>query len=140
MKQQKEIFQAVVARGYMNGWLLRQFAARQILKLVEEVAEVVEYLVLDESKPDAQTFRESIAAAGQAARRLFDQSPADRPYFALDYDNVKDLLKEAADVQVILCCLVESINRDTWLGFDIMGEAHKKAVADISRGVRGKKL
>jgi hemoglobin-like flavoprotein len=141
---QERIFAAVEARGYVAGWTPGQFAFRQLVKLVEEVAE-------------ASTFIEiPVAAAGDTGGNLVDSFYAmlgdlasladvifrDRELcrrLSVEVIDVQDYAAELADVQVVVSCMGQVAKQ---LGavlspaqdFDVVEAALLKATKDVARG------
>ncbi len=126
---QQAIYNAVGARGYLDGLERRQIAARNIAKLSEELAELAERIIL---YPVASaTLRDSVLFAryaawyaavqhaGQLARELFDL-----PNWSDAEVGIKPGADaEAADAQVVLLVLAEA------LGVDLLATAARKAAA-----------
>ena len=129
MKEQNEVYEAVVARGYREGWRVDLFLARQVVKLVEEVAEagaLVAWL--------PNYFRAEIRNAGASARWLFD---SEEKWVDQDVPEPEALAKELADLQVVLFCAAAALGELTGEPFDVVQAAREKATADVARGVRG---
>lgn len=122
MTEQREVYEYVSERGYRGGWSLAQFAVRQVLKLIEEIAEMA--LVVDFQ--DVMT-RATIAAAGSLARATFDGMQATSRATVRDYDALRE---ELADIQVVVFALAEALD------FDVVQAAIRKSRADVARGVR----
>ena len=121
MSVQRQVCDAVKARGYWN-LPNRSFAARQLAKLVEEVAELADALAI--SSPP--TWLRALRVAGKLARQAFDSQTL---WMDADID-AESAKAEIADVQVVLFCLAET------LGLDVAQEALRKSKADVKRGVR----
>ena len=129
MNEQNDVYNAVLARGYREGWSAEQFVARQIAKLAEEVAEASYHI------PSMEFYQWVIGLrnTGWAAKFAFD-----RP----DYWDVatvaayEGLAKELADVQVVLFCAAAALGELTGEPFDLVQAARDKALADVGRGVR----
>ena len=132
-KVQEEVYQLVaVDRGYHEGYTSEQFAARQVAKLVEEVAELAMEVQQIENSRVLVTWENRIREAGKLARRYFDwgmwkSSRVIDPKAALD---------ELADIQVIVYCMSEALNRMLGQEIDISQRALDKARSDVERGVR----
>lgn len=119
---------AVTQRGYRAGWTAEQFAARQVAKLQEELAELAEQAPLPKALPL------QIEIAGDGARRMFD----DAAVWAGDFDNwnIAKAKAELADVVVVALALAAVLDELT-PPYDVLAEAVAKATADVTRGVRG---
>lgn len=129
MTAQARIVDAVARRGYLNGYSPEQVEARQVVKLVEELAELVDCVRPRLSGYDAELWAamtENAVTAGRLARLLFDGG---------DWHNAEPSILygadgEAADMAVVLSVFA------TMRNFDLMQAAHEKAVQDVERGVR----
>jgi hypothetical protein len=144
---QAAVYTAVERRGYMAGWTHFQALHRQLAKLTEELAEVVE--ASDFMPTDG--FALLAVEAGQSARRAFDQNTPHQPPWAefadihpaLQVEAAARMSKELTDMQVVVLCAAELVGKvlaeagveDGY--FDVLAAAHKKATADVRRGVRG---
>lgn len=124
---QRIVYSHVAQRGYAEGWTPAQFAARQMAKLVEEVAELAAYINLPTSTDSGVGMYLNLQEAGAKARRLFDAPGQEQWADAHIYPQATD---EAADVLVTLYCLAEAI------GIDVQDKAIRKAAEDRHRGVR----
>lgn len=123
---QNRTFKAVADRGYLNG-PTQVLIARQICKLVEELAEAAEQIKWPIGL-EYVLFSERLSDAGKHARLLFDS-----PNFwagAQVIDGPK-LESELTDMQVVLH-VAAGLS-----GFDVAGSAPIKAEADVVRGKRG---
>lgn len=120
---QQRIYAATEARGYAADWTPEQFAARQVIKAVEELAELVAHV---RGVPiDFAAIRRVMRDAGDRARVLFDNTDA---WGGASVMSGADT--EAADVAVTLANFAVA-----W-GFDLLRVAESKATADIERGKR----
>ena len=129
MSKQDDVYNAVWLRGYMDGWTDEQFLARQVVKLVEEVAESMAHLL---TMPGY--FGAEVRNAGASARWLFDRNEAWEDVALRDVDG---LANELADLQVVLFCAAKALGKMTGTRFDVVEAAVVKAQADVGRGVRG---
>jgi hypothetical protein len=131
---QSTVHAATAARGYTDGYTSTQFAARQAIKMIEEVEELTRTITLH--SPDDQrrisTMRIFLHDAATHARAIFDARtlwqrhlPDDR--IAIDTDAAA---AEIADIIIVALNLAEA------LGVDAMAMVQQKAHADIERGVR----
>ncbi len=133
MSIQSEIVEAVRKRGYLEGWSKEQLAARQVMKLAEELRELL--LIADgelssdeygddvfERIKDAQ---DKIDYAGRAAKYAFDKGDCGT---IISDDDAK---KELFDIIVVCSILAYALGVD-----DMMQGALDKANADVKRGVR----
>jgi hypothetical protein len=109
------------ARGYLAGWDDEQLVARQFVKIVEELAEVFEHLLL------ARGIGEAVADVGKLAKQHFDNPNAWQGAGVLDWDA---LLAEVNDVQVVLSTALATLQHNAVEG------ALAKSVDDVARGVR----
>ena len=126
------VYSAVEDRGYVKGWSLKVFFIRQVVKLVEEIAELCSH-VRYEGPVDELLL--DVMKLGLRAHRLFDdKSLWDREMAIVVADS---LCEELADAQVVLFCAAETFSRMENEEFDIIKSAASKAIGDITRGVRG---
>lgn len=129
MTSQARILDAVARRGYLNGYSPEQVEARQVVKAIEELAELAELVSGRFSGHDAELWRammEHVTTAGKLARRVFDEADwhSAQPVILHGADD------EAVDLGVVLACYAGL------RGFDLMACAADKAAADVVRGVR----
>ena len=124
MSHQTRTVTAVEARGYRNGWTSDQFAARQVCKLVEEVAELAATISLDDKAH--VPWLSSIRRAGELARLSFD-NPGIWGEVEIALDKFRS---ELSDCQVVTFCAGECVDLDT------AQAAVEKAEKDVERGVR----
>ena len=143
---QTAVYTAVARRGYMDGWTAFQALHRQLAKLTEELAEVVEasdFMPID-------GFAYLAVEAGKAGRRVFDLNTPHQPPWAefadihpaLQVEAAARMSKELTDMQVVVLCAAELVGKvlaeagveDSY--FDVLAAAQKKATADVRRGVR----
>jgi len=122
---QEKITKSVAQRGYGPGGLApAAYAAKQMCKAVEEIAELASCFRLPEY------LARSISVTGAIARHYFDDQEV---WTRTSLDDEKSSAAELADVLIpLLVCA-------TALDIDALDEAEKKASADIQRGVRGEK-
>jgi hypothetical protein len=129
---QARIHRNVGERGYLVGYSANQLAARQVIKLFEELAETLHTVLLTDS-PLAVEFAEFKANAvtlGGRARSLFDKHQGwSRQHVYIDLEQHR---AELADIQVVLAVAATEAGV-----YDIMGAALRKSGADVERGVRG---
>lgn len=124
---QRIVYSHVAQRGYAEGWTPAQFAARQLVKLVEEVAELAAYINLPTDTDSGLGLYLNLQEAGAKARKLFDSPGQEQWAGAHIFPQAAD---EAADVQVVLYCLSEAI------GMDVQYKAIQNSADDRRRGVR----
>jgi len=117
---------AVTKRGYRADWSSQQFAARQVAKLQEELAELAEHFALPKALPI------QIDIAGDGARRSFDEVGLWTNMGVMDVGKAK---RELADVMVVALALADVLD-EMAPPFDVVAEAVAKATADVRRGVR----
>ena len=120
---QYDVFAAVRERGYLNGWTTEQAAARQIAKLVEELAELASGVEVPLAE-DGWLIH--LRRAGELARKAFDdpqrwQAVTVHPFTVSD---------ELPDIMVPVLVLAQI------MGLDVIEAARQKAIADVARGVR----
>jgi len=125
---QRQVYDAVCARGYRVGWTPDAFIGRQVLKAHEELAEAAACLRTAVQHTVVNGFVEESQRIGQHARALFN-SRAALKWLTLTDEQREHLKAELADVAVTLFCAAEE------LGFDVVQGAVAKATADIERGV-----
>lgn len=126
---QARIVDAVARRGYLNGYTPGQIAARQVVKLTEELGELIDCVRPRLSGYDAELWAavtEHVITAGRLARLLFDGG---------DWQNAEPTIlyganNEASDMAVVLSVFAGL------QGFDLMQAATDKATSDVARGVR----
>ena len=132
MTTQREIYEAVVARGYREGWTAEQFAARQVAKLTEELGELLHH-VHQLGYADS-AFEWSLRNSAIQARREFDDLLS---WETAAIESPQDAMSELADIVVVACCLAEALGEfDYDSAGDLMEMALEKATADVARGVR----
>ena len=112
----------IAARGYTDGWDDDQIIVRQFAKILEELAEVFEHLLL------ARGIGEAMRDVGELAKQHFDNPDAWHGAGVLNWDA---LLAEVNDVQVVLSTALATLQHNAVEG------ALKKSADDIGRGVRG---
>lgn len=124
MSIQQQVYQAVKARGYVDGWTPEQFAARQVPKLAEELAELSETV----QRAYSLDFILRLRLLGEDARTNFDHV---RGWHSLTpvIDRAR-ACAELADIVVVALCMAEA------LGVDVLSAALDKARADVGRGKR----
>lgn len=139
MIEQSEVYAMVAQRGYCAGWTHAQFLCRQVTKLQEEMAELAE-----ETLPNNSHWRDVLRAtiyAGNKAAERFDSVVAG-PFWqeagahvceAGTMERIKD---ELADLQVVLFCAAQAASLLTGKGFDVVEAALEKAECDVERGIR----
>jgi hypothetical protein len=111
----------VDARGYLAGWDSDQLVARQMAKMIEELAEACEQLRLPRG------LAEAIYDTGALARQYFDTPEAWDGAGVADVDR---FLAELADVAVVLAVAAATINGN------VLSDALAKSARDAGRGVR----
>jgi NTP pyrophosphatase (non-canonical NTP hydrolase) len=119
---QRTVYESVKARGYADGWTPEQFAARQVAKAGEELAE---YSACFSGLPPYVTA--DVQCTGQTCRQNFKMPEL---WHTAKIDDIEQARKELADllVSVLSACEV--------LEFDGLQAAIDKSAADIARGVR----
>jgi hypothetical protein len=130
MSIQSDIVEAVRSRGYLEGWTNEQLAARQAMKLVEEVQELSSCAgtigdMNGSTWQEQSTAHEKLWEAGEAARLVFDCGDCGT-LESTDYAK-----KELFDIIVVCSVLAHALGVE-----DMMQGALDKAQADVRRGVR----
>lgn len=131
MTIQERVAAAVAARGYREGWTAEQFAARQVCKLVEELAELSQVVEADTVRSYA--YEEDLDQLGIDARKMFDDETA------WGWAGVQDIAAaraELADIQVVVFTLAAALNEIDGEQWDVAQAALDKALADMGRDVR----
>ncbi len=125
---QQQIYNNVIRRGYHQGYSGPTFAARQVVKLVEEVCELFMAVQWRYSATLGQ-FGDRVTLMRRDAMMLFDNADfwADAVSGPLDVERIGN---ELADCWVVLSCLAES------LGIDGEQRAAVKSGNDVDRGIR----
>lgn len=123
--EQIEIVRWLRARGYLAGWNADQFAARQLVKLMEELAEAMQ--AIEGGGEIMATFLQQVRLVGLAAHNVFDE-PA---LFEDVTVSLPVLLREFPDLVVPVAGLAHAIEVP-----DMMAAGVQKARADAVRGVR----
>ena len=134
MNEQEATFDAVKDRGYVSNWTMRQFMARQVAKLQEELGELAE-ICLSGSSPLSR----DILFTGDVAKMAFDNE--DHEFWEDEAENItmssfKQIREELADLQVVLFCLTEATVKYSGTLFNVAEAAVEKSTSDIERGVR----
>lgn len=132
MNARQRIFQAVVARGFLEGWTMEQFAARQVAKFQEELGELSVCFIGD-SHPQ-WTLNQHIRAAALRAKTVF-ASRYGWHKTRTTPDSINEAKIELADLYVVLCSLEAAINEIDG-PYDVEQAALDKATADVARGTR----
>jgi hypothetical protein len=128
----QRIFQAVVNRGYLEGWTMEQFAARQVAKAGEELGELVTSVRGGRfMMPSACSWQYYLKAAAGWCRQAFDESDA-WTWTQIDTQVAKS---ELEDLYVVLSCLEAALNEIDG-PYDMEQAALDKALADVERGTR----
>lgn len=126
---QLQIYEHTAKRGYVTGWTDNQFAARQVVKAIEELAELVE--CVDFGSDDFAMLQIMMHHVGKTARELFDNKNVWK------YVDVKPGAgSESCDVAVTLANFAAAYERISGQRFDVLEGAMMKAEGDIERGVR----
>jgi hypothetical protein len=123
---QRIVAAAVAARGYRNGWTAEQFAARQVAKFTEELAEYAKCFSFSHGGPISLELIE----LGAKSRKVFDRPSYAPTWRLVKLDNAERARAELADLQVVILAAADA------LGFDVLEAARVKAEADVQRGVR----
>lgn len=116
---------AVAQRGYLDGLSNDELAARQIVKLVEELGELAATVETDD--PQLGYFIAKLVETGHKARQLFDMPDL----FAGATVHSGPAAHELTDVQVVSFVMAHALGM-----MDLPYSAQCKAQADVVRGVR----
>lgn len=130
MNAQREVVDAIAARGYRGDWNPTAFGARQAAKLQEELAEAVECYTWGWR---GLLLRFVIALAASVARWYFDNWQGWEQVRCKDIEKLKG---EIADAQVVVFCWADAVIEMTARPFSSMWAAVKKSTADVERDVR----
>lgn len=131
--EQKTIYEAVIQRGYRDGWTPREFMTRQILKAIEELAELAAYF------PLPVRVQQYLTLTAELARHSFDNMPkGERDDYSDENsnENVAEIASEASDVVIPIFVLAEELRASFRFNHSLSEIAERKATADIRRGVR----
>lgn len=129
-EEQQLVFDSTVRRGYLTGWSMIEFAARQVVKAIEELAELSTTVGAQDSH--VQDLLSKMQDVGNLARLVFDDS---RIKWDCDIDH-DAFCKELADLQVTVFNAAEAIAKASDTPYNSARAAVEKAHADIKRGVR----
>jgi hypothetical protein len=119
------IVEAVRERGYLDGYTEDQLAARQVVKLLEEVCEALQAVNADDV--DLHLLIQQGASLGKWARAVFDV-PSLFADVTVDFGA---LGAEFVDLVVPTAVLGDVLEIP-----DMMAAGYRKAQADVARGVR----
>jgi hypothetical protein len=122
---QQAIVEAVRERGYLSGYTDDQLAARQLVKLLEELCEALQSVNADDV--DLHLLIQQAASLGKWARAVFDV-PSLFDGVLVDFGM---LGAEFCDLVVPLAVLADVVEVP-----DMMAAGYRKAQADVARGVR----
>lgn len=126
---QARVLNAVTRRGYRDGWNDVQFAARQVAKALEELAELG--ALFDLPHGFVWGFQECLQEAGCFARSIFDQHER---WLGVEMDlddiDTEALARELADV------IIPILNLASVFNIDVLEVVDTKARQDVGRGVR----
>ncbi|GAF76757.1 unnamed protein product, partial [marine sediment metagenome] len=124
MTPQDAVVDCVDKRGYRKGWTDEEFLARQLVKLLEELGELAECMILP------QNVRNLLLPAAAEAKTLFDNKEIWKgSKWRSDGDKL-NAVKEIADMQVVLFCAADAMQVDS------SAQAASKAKKDVERGTR----
>jgi len=121
---QDAVVDCVDKRGYRKGWTDEEFLARQLVKLLEELGELAECMILP------QNARNLLVSAGKEAKALFDNEEIWAGSKWRDEKSQLNAVKEVADMQVVLFCAADAMQVDS------SAQAASKAKKDVERGTR----
>ena len=129
---QQQVAENTAARGYRDGWTAEQFAARQVCKLVEELAELSTNIWTGSNLEVISYWEQLICTAGEDARRHFDNVSR----WDVSSVTAETAKSELADIQVVVFNLAAALAEITGEPFDVVQAAVDKSAADIERGKR----
>lgn len=116
-------------RGYHDGWTPEQFAARQVAKLQEELAELADAFFLpDDEGAYLQTM---MSKTGTIARETFKRGN----WHQAQPIRIDEAIDELADLQVVIFVLAEELARLAGRPVNVIRAAMDKSEADVKRGV-----
>ena len=130
MQYRERIHECVAERGAFVGHTAQQNFARSVVKLQEELAEVVSSFHL-QGDDEMQQVERAIIDAGETARRARAMNTLGSISQA-DMSAVKD---ELADIYVVLACIVGAVETLSGSPFDVAELALSKAQADVTRRI-----
>ena len=117
---------AVARRGYLHGWTDDELLVRQVVKLAEELGELVDYIETPDRELQ-QLFYE-MGKVGMRARVIFDN-----PQLVIDATVIDT---QAAIAELTDCAVVLAVAAHALAVPDLMYAASVKASSDEARGVR----
>lgn len=123
---QNRVARAVEARGYRDGWSDEQYAARQVAKLTEELAELSSHM-RQYGADQIASWEYDLESAGRDARHQFNNQ---HNWNWVHIRSIDGMAEELADIVVVAFTLADI------QGVDISQMAVEKAEKDIKRGVR----
>ena len=132
---QRTVYASVCVRGYRHGWGAKEYMARQVVKLFEEIAELADLIL-----PPASELSRDIQLVSEVARDRFDNAPKEFwKQCALRFDarGLVPIKREAADVLIVLYNLASAIGEAEGRHFfNVATYAMEKSAEDVKRGVR----
>jgi NTP pyrophosphatase (non-canonical NTP hydrolase) len=133
---QQIVADATKERGYRDGFTDEQFLARQILKMQEELGELVDHV----NKFEDDSIAWDVLELGEKSRGSFDRIEEWQKAFTCLAATAKgnpDLLREEmTDMMVVLFNMATVIEEITEEPFDVVQSAVDKSRSDVKRGVR----
>lgn len=128
MGLQQGIADSVRLRGYRSNYTDEEFAARNVLKAIEEVYELARTVgFAGGQESDYAEVGRRLSEAAMIAGELFDRRSGGKGAYIVDR---AAYLKEAADVVVVMANCGDAV------GADVFEAARAKALADVKRGIR----
>ena len=137
-KPQRRVYNNVAERGYTEGWTDEQFAARQLFKMLEEIGELAQsfYGLPGIAYPPAE---HNVPAVLYNIAMVF-KSAFDRPDVwgnaNIPEEECRRAKQELSDIQVVVFCLAQALERLSGEPFDVVAAAVVKSREDVERGVR----
>lgn len=126
MSAQAQTVASVARRGYFNGFTDDELLARQVVKMLEELAELA--ATIETGDPAMEAFYASLVNAGKQARYVFDHAEW---FVGSTIADTQAAQHELADLCVVLSVMAHALDVP-----DVMFAASQKALADEARGVR----
>lgn len=125
MSAQTNTVASVARRGYLDGYTDGELFTRQVVKLAEELGELVDYIETPDSELQ-QLFYEAGRVA-ERARIIFDNPQV----IDATINDTQAAIAELTDLQVVIHVAAHALHVP-----DIAYAAQVKALADEARGVR----
>jgi hypothetical protein len=122
---QRDVARLVAQRGHREGWTPEQFIARQVCKLAEGVGELAACVDLPGQLGPITVSTGHLARWTFGQKDLWESEMLCPPH---------QLMGKLVDIQVVVFCLAEELNRLTGEDFDVTEHALVKVVAGAMQG------